>query len=190
MHHRAERKLRRAVARLSGCLDRLATVQQRVLVLRTGLGSARPHSRRGVARLLHVRVRRVMRIEHRGLRKARALSRAGACGGTSSGSGSAGVTGLASSGGGGGDDGGSGAVPEPTTGGDGGSADTGTSSDGSSGGSGDVRGESETQLPPPLGGRGSAEATGVSLAIGIFLILLALLAGFATPHLRGRLGSS
>jgi hypothetical protein len=139
--------------------------------------------------MLDVRVRKVARIERRAIRDARALSRAGACGGgggASSGSGSGGVATLTSSGG---DDGG-GLVPEPSRGGDAGSADTSTSSDGSSGGSGEVRGESETQLPPPLGGGDRAEPGGVSLAIGIFLILLALLAGFATPHLRGRLGSS
>jgi hypothetical protein len=53
-----------------------------------------------------------------------------------------------------------------------------------------VRGDSETQLPPPLGGGGGREATGVSLAIGISLILLALVAGFATPHMRARARSS
>jgi hypothetical protein len=173
-------------------------VQRRVLVLRSGLGSARPHSRRGVARLLNLRVRRVVRIEHRGLHKARALSRAGACGGGGSSAG-AGPSGIAASGSSGGGNT-SALVPAPSKGGDGseGASDGSSGASGSNGsssgsgsstGTGEVRGESETQLPPPLGGDRAAPG-GISLAIGIFLILLALLAGFATPHLRGRLGSS
>ncbi len=178
---------------LSGCLDALTTVERRVLVLRTGLGKAHPHSRRGVARLLDLRVRRVVKIERRGLREARSLARAGACstGTGASGSTAAGVSALASSGsgsgsGGGGADGG--LVPEPSK--SGGAGGGSTSSSDSSTGSGEVRGESETRLPPPLGSGGGAEPGGVSLAIGIFLIVLALVAGFATPHLRGRLRSS
>jgi hypothetical protein len=178
------------VVRLSGCLGALGTVERRVLVLRTGLGDARPHSRRGVARLLDVRVRRVVRIERRGLREARSLARAGACsraGGGSSGTVAA-PTALAA--GGGGDDGGGGLVPEPDTDNSGAQGGQDASGGGSAPGSGDVRGESETQLPPPLGNGNAAEPGGISLAIGIFLILLALLAGFAAPHVRGRLRSS
>jgi len=183
------------VTRLSGCLGHLTSVQRRVLVLRTGLGDARPHSRRGVARLLHLRVHRVVRIERRGLHEARTLARDGACGPATgvSGSGSAGVSALASSGGNGGSGGTGGAddelVQAPSAGGSAGGAGGSTSSDGSTG-TGEVRGESETQLPPPLGTGAGREPGGVSLAIGIALILLALLAGFATPHLRGRLRSS
>jgi hypothetical protein len=75
----------------------------------------------------------------------------------------------------------------------GGGADPSSSSASSSsgGGSGDVRGESEDQLPPPLenGPDRRVEPGGLSLAIGIALIVLALVAGFATPHLRARLRS-
>jgi hypothetical protein len=173
------------VSRLSGCLDRLSTVQERVLVLRAGVGAARPHSRRGVAHRLDLRVSRVRQIERRGLRTVRALARDGGCGGggaASAGSGAAG-------GGGGSGTSGSGLIAPPsgpeTAGGH---ADAGG---GSSSGTGDVRSESEAQLPPPLdppGSRGEAPG-GLSLAIGIALILLALLAGFATPHLRARLRS-
>ena len=72
------------VTRLSGCLDELSTGQRRVLVLRAGLGArAGTASRRAVARRLDITVRRVGRLERSGLRQARALSRAGACGGSS-----------------------------------------------------------------------------------------------------------
>ena len=40
------------------------------------------------------------------------------------------------------------------------------------------------------GGGSGRDAGGVSLAIGITLILLALVAGFATPHMRARVRSS
>jgi hypothetical protein len=189
--HRAERKLRRLVTRLSACLNDLNTVQRRVLVLRTGLGSARPHSRRGVARLLDLRVRRVARIERHGVREARHLSRAGACGGVAAPSTSTALAAGGSPGGGDGSgsggSGGGGLVPEPDKGQVAGES---TAHD-STTGSGGVRAESETKLPPPLTGGGTGrDAGGVSLAIGITLILLALLAGFATPHMRARVRSS
>jgi hypothetical protein len=182
--HRAERRLRRMVTRLSFCLDNLTTVQRRVLVLRTGLGSARPHSRRGVARLLDLRVRRVARIERRGVRDARRLSRAGACGG----GGGATTTPTALAGGGGSESSGGGLVPVPDK--DQGNVAGESSGHDSTTGSGDVRGESETRLPPPLIGGDGRDAGGVSLAIGIALVLLALIAGFATPHMRARVRSS
>jgi hypothetical protein len=53
-----------------------------------------------------------------------------------------------------------------------------------------VRGESDTRLAPPGFGGAGGEPGGVSLAIGIALIVLALALGFATPHLRARLRSS
>jgi hypothetical protein len=68
---RAERRLRRSVQRLSGCLDELSDAQRRVLELRAGVGEASPRTRRGVARALEYRVQRVRRIERRGLRRAR-----------------------------------------------------------------------------------------------------------------------
>ena len=159
-----------------------------MLVLRTGLGSARPHSRRGVAQLLDLRVRRVARIERRGVRDARHLSRTGACGGVAAPST---PTALAAGGSsdGGASGGGGGLVPEPDKGQVAGESAGHDSSTGSS--SGDARAEAGTPLPPPLSGGGTGrDAGGVSLAIGITLILLALVAGFATPHMRARVRSS
>ena len=136
--------------------------------------------------MLNVRAQRVVKLERRGVRAARALARAGACGSNRGGGDvtySAAGT-LITPRSGGGDAGGAAgsetasAPPERAK-----SPDTAPDS-------GDVRGESEAQLPPPLGGGDRAEPGGVSLVIGIALILLALLAGFATPHLRGRLPSS
>lgn len=77
---RAERRLRRAVRRLSGCLSTLPAFERRVLVLRSGLGRARPRSARGVARRLGVPTRRVSRAERRGLRRLRAADRRSGCG--------------------------------------------------------------------------------------------------------------
>jgi hypothetical protein len=155
-----------------------------VLVLRAGFGSADPHSRRGVARILDVRVQRVRRLERRGLREARALSRAGACGGGSSSSSTSSFTGVS---------GGTSSSPTGTdTGASGaGASEPDTDTKSTDTGSGDVRGESESQAPPSLpdGGGHAAEPGGVSLAIGIGLILAALALGFATPHLRARLRS-
>src|SRR6185295_19371242 len=129
------------------CLNDLNSVQRRVLVLRTGLGAARPHSRRAGAQLLDLRVRRVARIERRGVREARHLSRAGACGGVATpNTPTALAAGTSSDGGDGG-----GLVPEP----DKGQVAGESAGHDSSTGSAEVRGESETQLPPPLSGGGS-----------------------------------
>lgn len=182
---RAERRLQRAVGRLSGCLDELSTDQRRVLELRAGLGPMRAHSRRGVARILDVRVRRVRRLERRGLRQARVLSRAGGCSGAGAGTATASGGALGADiitppgGGGGGDTAADDGAGKPATG----------APDGTPGDSGDVRGESQSELPPLLGGD-RADPGGVSLAIGIGLIVLALCVGFATPHVRRRLPSA
>jgi len=77
--HRRERRLRRTVARLSGCLDAIAGAQRRVLVLRAGLGPRRPQTRHAVARRLDTSVRRVARRERRGLRELRDAAGAGRC---------------------------------------------------------------------------------------------------------------
>jgi hypothetical protein len=139
-----------------------------------------------VARVLDIRVRRVVRLERRGLRRARELDRAGACGSAAASGGGTIVT----PGSLGGPDSGEATPVEDSLGG-------GTpSGDGRDGGgqsspdgpSGDVRGESEAQPPPALGGpRDSAEGTSLWVAAG--LMLLAALAGFATPALRDRLRS-
>jgi hypothetical protein len=62
-----ERRLRRKVRRLAPCLDAVSSLERRVLVLRAGLGRARPHSRSATARKLGISVRRAVRAEHRGL---------------------------------------------------------------------------------------------------------------------------
>ena len=78
---RRERRLRRVVARLSGCLDAVAAVERRVLVLRAGAGTRRPLTRQAVAARLDASVRQVARTERRGVRHLRAAARSGACGG-------------------------------------------------------------------------------------------------------------
>jgi hypothetical protein len=50
-----------------------------VLTLRAGVGIARTRSRAAVARITGLRRARVARLERRGLRRLRALGRAGAC---------------------------------------------------------------------------------------------------------------
>ena len=165
--------------RLSGCLDELSDTQRRVLVLRAGVGEASPRTRRGVARMLDLRVQRVSRIERRGLRRARELDRAGACGATVASGGGVIATGSLA-----GTTGGGGTAPDESLGG-------GTPNDGGSApadeGSGDVRGESQSQLPPPTFDGPPDQAGGTSLWVAVGLMLLAALAGFATPALRDRL---
>jgi hypothetical protein len=74
-----ERRLRRAVSRLSGCLSALGTTQRRVLVLRAGLGPRRPLSLRAVARRLDAPVRLVRRAERSGLAALEATARSDGC---------------------------------------------------------------------------------------------------------------
>jgi hypothetical protein len=77
---RRERALRRDVLRLQDCLASVPRSERRVLALRAGVGRARPHSRTEVARITHLKRKRVVTLERRGLRRLRALGRAGACG--------------------------------------------------------------------------------------------------------------
>jgi hypothetical protein len=77
---RRDRRLRRVVAELGGCLHTLGDLQRRVLVLRAGFGAARPHSRRAVAGRLDTSIRRIARAERRGLRELRRSAGAGRCG--------------------------------------------------------------------------------------------------------------
>jgi hypothetical protein len=74
-----ERALRRTVLRFHGCLSRVPRSERRVLSLRAGVGRLRPHTRSEVARITHLRRARVIRLERGGLRRLRALNRAGAC---------------------------------------------------------------------------------------------------------------
>jgi hypothetical protein len=77
---RHERRLRRTVKRLSGCLDVIGTAPRRVLVLRAGVGPRSPQTRQAVAERLDTTVRHVARTERRGLRGLRRAARAGRCG--------------------------------------------------------------------------------------------------------------
>ncbi|MGZ6643721.1 MAG: hypothetical protein ACXVFT_18095 [Solirubrobacteraceae bacterium] len=74
-----ERSLRRTVLRFHGCLSRVPRSERRVLSLRAGVGRLRAHTRSEVARITHLRRARVVQLERRGLRRLRALNRAGAC---------------------------------------------------------------------------------------------------------------
>jgi hypothetical protein len=74
-----ERNLRRTVLRFHGCLSRVPRSERRVLSLRAGVGRLRAHTRSEVARITHLRRARVIALERRGLRRLRALNRAGVC---------------------------------------------------------------------------------------------------------------
>jgi hypothetical protein len=74
-----ERNLRSTVLRFRGCLSRVPRSERRVLSLRAGVGRLRAHTRSQVARITHLRRARVIKLERRGLRRLRALNRAGAC---------------------------------------------------------------------------------------------------------------
>jgi hypothetical protein len=74
-----ERNLRSTVLRFRGCLSRVPRSERRVLSLRAGVGRLRAHTRSEVARITHLRRARVIELERRGLRRLRALNRAGAC---------------------------------------------------------------------------------------------------------------
>jgi hypothetical protein len=178
---RAERRLRRAVQRLDGCLDELPAAEQRVLVLRTGLGPARPRSRRSVADALDLGVGRVHRLERRGLRRARGLARAGACGGSPAADARTprlpdGTPLVASR-----------TAVEPGEVGDAPAArGVRLVSERDSGAGDGGRGESRPRFRiriPLLGD----SAAGTPIAIALGLILVAALAGFGAPHLRERL---
>ena len=171
-----------SVQRLGGCLDNLSSAQRRVLELRTGVGEGSPRTREGVARVLDIPVIRVRRIERRGLRRARRLDRAGACGAAVAAGGAPiiSTSSLAGTSGGGGTAPGDESLGGGTPGRDGGGSPP------ADGDAGDVRGESVTQPPPSLGGpRDQSEGTSLWVAVG--LMLLAGLAGFGTPALRDRM---
>jgi hypothetical protein len=78
-HEPSSRQLRRVLAPLAACVATLGRRQQRVLVRRAGLRGFKGASRVETAARLHLSVRRVARLEHRGLRTLRRKARAGAC---------------------------------------------------------------------------------------------------------------
>jgi hypothetical protein len=74
--------LRSVVVRLSRCLSALKSRGQRMLLLRAGIDTAGPLSRRAVARKLRISVAREKRSERAELRKLRTAARRGICGST------------------------------------------------------------------------------------------------------------
>jgi hypothetical protein len=190
---RADRQVRRLVARFGGCLQQLTVRQRRVLRLRAGLGPREPATRAAVARRLDLPVARVRRAERRGLRALRSNAREG-CGAasdgagadpalTGAGDGAAAASAVLASGSGG--DGGGSATGggDAAGGGDpangdgldsgGGAADGSSEVDGSSGG---VKGIGATSPPP------GAAATDVTLPL--IVLLVAGLAAFGFRALR------
>jgi hypothetical protein len=77
---RRERRLRRMVRSLSGCLGALRSIETRVLTLRAGGAARPPLSRRQVARRLDVGVQRIAAVERRGLDRLRQHAREDGCG--------------------------------------------------------------------------------------------------------------
>ncbi len=69
--------MRQAIQQYGACLHVLTTRQRRVLRLRAGVGPAEPATRVEVARRLDLSVRRVRRVERRGLRVLKSAGRRG-----------------------------------------------------------------------------------------------------------------
>jgi hypothetical protein len=78
-----QRQLRSLVVRLRGCLSTLRPQAQRVLLLRAGIGTARPYSASAVAHTLYISVVREARVEHAALVHLQAAARDGRCASTS-----------------------------------------------------------------------------------------------------------
>ncbi len=79
---RSALQLRSVVVRLSRCVSSLKPRGQRLLLLRAGIGTPGPVSRRAVARKLGISVARERRSERAALRKLRRAARRGRCGST------------------------------------------------------------------------------------------------------------
>ena len=75
----SQRKLRRLVSRLKGCLSSLAPRQTEVLVLRTGLGLKHAYTRRQVARILHVSLPQEGNIERQAVAGLNSAAAGGRC---------------------------------------------------------------------------------------------------------------
>lgn len=72
-------QLRRAVFRLQGCLGALSSMEERVLVLRSGFGGAGTKTEGEAAGSLGIRIARVQKLERRGLQDLRAAATSGGC---------------------------------------------------------------------------------------------------------------
>jgi hypothetical protein len=77
---RRDQRLRHDVLRFQTCLPNLPKSQKRVLMLRAGVGTDHPRTRAQVRRLTGMSIKRIRRLEHRGLRKLRHLGAGGHCG--------------------------------------------------------------------------------------------------------------
>ena len=75
-----DRRLRRVVEDLSGCLSSVPRFDAAVLALRAGLGDRAPRSRSQTARRLNTSAKRVAGAERRGVRGLKDARRRGACG--------------------------------------------------------------------------------------------------------------
>jgi hypothetical protein len=172
---RRDQRLRRLVLALPACVQRLSTIERRVLVLRAGVGAGAPRSRGAVARQLDLTVRRVTRVERAGVRRLRTLGRSDGCASTVASptelaratlpAGTVATAGLAGRGGG-------------SSGGGSGGGKAGGSSDAGSGGGGVVRqgigGEFAT-MPPAGGGSPGSLVTWIPVVLAA---LAALSAGY------------
>ena len=78
----AQQQLRSVVVRLSQCMSTLSSGSQRMLLLRAGIGTARPYSPRAVARTLQISVAHEARAEHAALLKLQTAARQRNCGST------------------------------------------------------------------------------------------------------------
>jgi hypothetical protein len=76
----AQTRLRDVVLHLSQCLSTLSPQRQWTLILRAGIGTPQPYTRRAVARVFHIGVRHEARIERAGLHDLQAAARGGRCG--------------------------------------------------------------------------------------------------------------
>jgi len=74
-----DRRLRRLVSSLKGCLSSLAPRQSNVLVLRTGLGLKHAYSRRQVAAILHLTLQQEGKVERQAVAGLRGASAGGRC---------------------------------------------------------------------------------------------------------------
>jgi hypothetical protein len=77
-----QRRLRNLVVRLSGCLSALPVLDQRWLLLRAGIDTPRPDSRRAIARILHISPGREARIERVAVIDLQAAARESPCAST------------------------------------------------------------------------------------------------------------
>jgi hypothetical protein len=77
---RRDQRLRKDVLRFQSCLPNLPKAQKRVLLLRAGVGIDHPRTRAEVSRMTGMSIKRIRRLEHRGLRELRSLGAGGHCG--------------------------------------------------------------------------------------------------------------